>query len=133
VRAKIEALEAYAGVMRPYPHPRSRKPFEAWPPAAAARLVTVTRKPSKVFPTRLLTAGTGCFPQKVSHKHEKEWIMPKKIAFATCVQLGLSCIEEICRIGGNLDLMISLRDDLGRINPAASTWMRSPRLSRYPC
>ncbi|RHW39564.1 methionyl-tRNA formyltransferase [Lysinibacillus yapensis] len=37
--------------------------------------------------------------------------MKKKIAFATCVQLGLSCIEEIYRIGGNLDLLITLKDE----------------------
>jgi methionyl-tRNA formyltransferase len=37
--------------------------------------------------------------------------MLKKIAFATCVQLGLSCIEEIYRIGGHLDLMITLKDE----------------------
>ncbi|MCG1021396.1 formyltransferase family protein [Sutcliffiella horikoshii] len=36
--------------------------------------------------------------------------MKKKIAFATCVQLGLSCIEEIYRIGGKLDLLITLKD-----------------------
>jgi methionyl-tRNA formyltransferase len=35
----------------------------------------------------------------------------KKIAFATCVQLGLSCIEEIYRIGGKLDLLITLKDE----------------------
>ncbi len=35
----------------------------------------------------------------------------KKIAFATCVQLGLSCIEEIYRIGGRIDLFITLRDE----------------------
>jgi len=34
-----------------------------------------------------------------------------KMAFATCVQLGLSCIEEIYRIGGELDLMITLKDE----------------------
>ena len=34
-----------------------------------------------------------------------------KIAFATCVQLGQSCIEEIYRIGGKLDLLITLKDD----------------------
>lgn len=34
-----------------------------------------------------------------------------KIAFATCVQLGLSCIKEIYRIGGNLDLLITLIDE----------------------
>lgn len=35
----------------------------------------------------------------------------KNIAFATCVQLGLSCIEEIYRIGGKLDLLITLKDE----------------------
>lgn len=34
-----------------------------------------------------------------------------KIAFATCVQLGKSCIEEIYSIGGQLDLMITLKDE----------------------
>lgn len=34
-----------------------------------------------------------------------------KIAFATVVQLGLSCIEEIYRIGGELDLLITLDDE----------------------
>lgn len=34
-----------------------------------------------------------------------------KIAFTTCVQLGLSCIEEIFRIGGELDLLITLKDE----------------------
>jgi methionyl-tRNA formyltransferase len=38
-------------------------------------------------------------------------MMLKKIAFATCVQLGLSCIEEIFKIGGHLDLMITLKDE----------------------
>lgn len=37
--------------------------------------------------------------------------MKKKIAFATCVQLGLSCIEEIYRIGGSLNLLITLKDE----------------------
>jgi methionyl-tRNA formyltransferase len=37
--------------------------------------------------------------------------LKKRIAFATCVQLGLSCIEEIYRIGGNLDLLITLKDE----------------------
>lgn len=36
--------------------------------------------------------------------------MKMKMAFATCVQLGLSCIEEIYRIGGELDLLITLKD-----------------------
>ncbi|MBC6003818.1 MAG: formyltransferase family protein [Paeniclostridium sordellii] len=34
-----------------------------------------------------------------------------KIAFATVVQLGLSCIEEIYRIGGELELLITLEDE----------------------
>ncbi|MCI8995791.1 MAG: methionyl-tRNA formyltransferase [Lachnospiraceae bacterium] len=34
-----------------------------------------------------------------------------RVAFATCVQLGLSCIEEIYKIGGHLDLMITLKDE----------------------
>lgn len=37
--------------------------------------------------------------------------MKMKMAFATCVRLGLSCIEEIYRIGGELDLLITLKDD----------------------
>jgi len=36
------------------------------------------------------------------------------VAFATCVQLGLSCIEEIYRIGGKLDLLITLKDNIAR-------------------
>lgn len=34
-----------------------------------------------------------------------------KIAFATCVELGKSCIEEIYRLEGKLDLMITLKDE----------------------
>lgn len=34
-----------------------------------------------------------------------------KIAFATCVRLGLSCIKEIYRINGKLDLLITLKDE----------------------
>lgn len=37
--------------------------------------------------------------------------MKMKMAFATCVQLGLSCIEEIYRIDGELDLLITLKDE----------------------
>ncbi len=37
--------------------------------------------------------------------------MKKRVAFTTCVQLGLSCIEEIYRIGGKLDLLITLKDE----------------------
>lgn len=33
-----------------------------------------------------------------------------KSAFATCVRLGRSCIEEILRLGGRLDLLITLED-----------------------
>ncbi|MCI3922703.1 methionyl-tRNA formyltransferase [Paenibacillus sp. TRM 82003] len=40
--------------------------------------------------------------------------MRKKIAFATCVQLGRSCIEEVYRIGGTLDLLITLKDEKAR-------------------
>lgn len=38
----------------------------------------------------------------------------QKIGFVTCVQLGLSCIEEIYRIGGNLELLLTLEDEKGR-------------------
>lgn len=37
-----------------------------------------------------------------------------KIAFATCVQLGLSCIEEVHNIGGEFDLFITLKDSLSK-------------------
>jgi len=37
-----------------------------------------------------------------------------KFGFVTCVQLGLACMEEIYRVGGSLDLVITLRDDLAR-------------------
>ncbi len=33
-----------------------------------------------------------------------------KFGFVTCVQLGLSCIEQIYRIGGRLDVLITLHD-----------------------
>lgn len=33
------------------------------------------------------------------------------IAFTTCVQLGKSCIEAIYKVGGKLDLMITLKDE----------------------
>lgn len=33
-----------------------------------------------------------------------------KFAFVTCVQLGLSCIQKIYKIGGKLDLLITLHD-----------------------
>jgi methionyl-tRNA formyltransferase len=34
-----------------------------------------------------------------------------KFAFCTCVQIGLSCIEAIYQVGGNLDLIITLPDN----------------------
>ncbi|MGB4594134.1 MAG: formyltransferase family protein [Coriobacteriia bacterium] len=37
-----------------------------------------------------------------------------KMAFATCVQLGLSCIEEVYRIGGEFALLITLKDEKGK-------------------
>lgn len=35
-----------------------------------------------------------------------------KTGFVTCVKLGLSCMEEIYDIGGQLDLVITLHDNL---------------------
>lgn len=40
--------------------------------------------------------------------------MKKKVGFVTCVQLGLSCMEEIYRLGGNLDVIVTLKDDRAR-------------------
>jgi methionyl-tRNA formyltransferase len=37
-----------------------------------------------------------------------------KFGFVTCVQLGLSCMEEIYKVGGNLDLVVTLQDQLAR-------------------
>jgi len=37
-----------------------------------------------------------------------------RFGFVTCVQLGLSCMEEIYAAGGSLDLAITLRDELAR-------------------
>lgn len=34
-----------------------------------------------------------------------------RFAFVTCVQLGLSCMDEIYRVGGHLDLAVTLLDD----------------------
>lgn len=34
-----------------------------------------------------------------------------KFAFCTCVQIGLSCVEKIYSIGGELDLLITLNDN----------------------
>ncbi len=34
-----------------------------------------------------------------------------KVAFTTCVQLGRSCIERILELGGQLDLLVTLKDD----------------------
>ncbi|HKE57211.1 MAG TPA: formyltransferase family protein [Pyrinomonadaceae bacterium] len=35
-----------------------------------------------------------------------------KFGFVTCVQLGLSCMEEIYKVGGKLELVITLHDEL---------------------
>ena len=35
-----------------------------------------------------------------------------RFGFVTCVQLGRACIEEVLRIGGSFDLLISLHDEL---------------------
>jgi len=45
---------------------------------------------------------------------ERGLTLKKKVAFTTCVQLGLSCIEEIYRIGGDIDLLITLKDEKAR-------------------
>lgn len=37
-----------------------------------------------------------------------------RFGFVTCVRLGLSCMEEIYRINGKLELAITLRDDLAQ-------------------
>ena len=37
-----------------------------------------------------------------------------RFGFATCVQLGLSCMEEISKIGGHLDAVLTLPDDKAR-------------------
>jgi len=37
-----------------------------------------------------------------------------KFGFVTCVELGLACMEEIYRVGGSLDLVITLPDDRSR-------------------
>jgi methionyl-tRNA formyltransferase len=37
-----------------------------------------------------------------------------RAGFVTCVQLGLSCMEEIYRVGGRLDLAVTLPDEKAR-------------------
>lgn len=37
-----------------------------------------------------------------------------KFGFVTCVQLGVACMEEIYRVGGRLDVIITLHDHLAR-------------------
>ena len=37
-----------------------------------------------------------------------------KFGFVTCVQLGFSCIEAIYQVGGKLDLVITLKDEIGK-------------------
>ena len=39
---------------------------------------------------------------------------PLRIGFVTCVQLGLSCMEEIDAAGGRLDAVLTLTDEMGR-------------------
>ena len=41
-------------------------------------------------------------------------IQKKRFGFVTCVQLGLSCIEEIYASRGRLDLVVTLEDDRAR-------------------
>jgi len=41
-----------------------------------------------------------------------------KFGFVTCVRLGLDCMEEIYRIGGKLDVVFTLKDELGRSKSA---------------
>lgn len=36
--------------------------------------------------------------------------MGLRVAFATCVELGLKCVEEIYRVGGDLQLLITIDD-----------------------
>lgn len=37
-----------------------------------------------------------------------------KFGFVTCVELGLACMQEIYEVGGRLDLVITLHDNLAR-------------------
>ncbi len=37
-----------------------------------------------------------------------------RFGFVTCVQLGLACMEEIYSVGGNFDLVITLKDENSR-------------------
>jgi len=37
-----------------------------------------------------------------------------KIGFVTCVELGLACMQEIYDVGGTLELVITLQDDIDR-------------------
>src|SRR4051812_36214282 len=37
-----------------------------------------------------------------------------RFAFVTCVELGLACMQEIERVGGRLDLIVTLKDSLAR-------------------
>lgn len=40
--------------------------------------------------------------------------MKKRVAFVTCVQIGLSCLEEIASIGAKIDLLITLKDSIAK-------------------
>lgn len=44
------------------------------------------------------------------------------IGFVTCVQLGLSCVEEIYRIGGRLELLVTLEDDQA-VSKSGRVWL----------
>ncbi len=37
-----------------------------------------------------------------------------RFAFVTCVRIGLDCMEEIYRVGGRLELVLTLKDELAR-------------------
>lgn len=45
-----------------------------------------------------------------------------RFGFVTCVELGLSCMREIQRVGGKLDLIVTLRDDLAT-DKAGRVWL----------
>lgn len=40
--------------------------------------------------------------------------MREKIGFATCVSLGLGCIEEIYRLGGKIEVLFTIKDEKAR-------------------
>lgn len=40
--------------------------------------------------------------------------MRGRVGFVTCVRLGLSCVEEICALGGRIEVLITLKDEMDR-------------------